>query len=389
VDTKTLKTAILNDIDFRFPQLKTLSHNLHENPETAMTEYKAAAWLKAILGENGFRVETGIYDLPTAFRAVYGKGKPGIGILAEYDALPKVGHACGHNLIATTSVAAGIASKLAVEKCGGSIIVYGTPGEEGDAGKALMAERGAFKDIDVAMICHPGGGNAVVEGALACQTLKVEFIGKAAHAAFNPESGINALEAMILSFNAVNALRQHIRPTARIHGIITHGGDAANIVPEHTSATFYVRAADDDYLDILKEKVVNCFKAGAIATGATLKHDWEGVRYAAMRNNFTMAKIFQKNMETLGIVIPLGSEEGSFGSTDVGNVSAIVPSIQPYVSIAPDEVSIHSPDFEKITGTEPALRVMLEAAKAMAFTVADLLADTKTLKAVRDEFSKK
>ena len=389
MDTAALKTALARDIDSRLPQLKKLSHNLHENPETAMTEHKAAAWLKTILEENSFKVETGIYNLPTAFRAVYGQGKPVIGILAEYDALPKVGHACGHNLIATASVAAGIASKLAVDKCGGSVIVYGTPGEEGDAGKALMAERGAFKDIDVAMICHPGGGNAVIEGALACQTLRVEFIGKAAHAAFNPESGINALEAMILSFNAINALRQHIRPTARIHGIITHGGDAANIVPEHSAATFYVRAADDDYLDILKEKVVNCFTAGAIATGATLKHSWEGVRYAAMCNNFTMAKIFQKNMEALGLVIPLGSEEGSFGSTDVGNVSAIVPSIQPYVGIAPDEVSIHSSDFEKITGTEPALRTMLEAAKAMAFTVADLLADPKTLKAVKDEFKKK
>lgn len=383
-----LKTAIGKDIDSKATKFAQLSHKLHENPETAMTEHKAATWLKAFLEENGFIVEAGIYDLPTAFRAVYGKGKPVIGFLAEYDALPKLGHACGHNLIATTSVAAGIASKLTVDEFGGTIVIYGTPGEEGDAGKALMAERGAFRDLDAAMICHPGGGNEVVLNALACQTLNVEFIGKAAHAAAEPEAGINALEALILSYNAVNALRQHIKDKARIHGIITDGGEAPNIVPAHTAATFLVRATNNDYLDILKEKVLNCFTGAAVATGATLKYKWADVCYQVMNNNITLAKLFRQNMESIGRAIPLGSVDKFAGSSDVGNVSSLVPAIQPYVSIAPDDVLIHSSEFEKMSGTKEALKVMLDAAKSMAMTAADLMADPDNLRAVRDEFAK-
>ena len=196
-----------------------------------MQERRAAVWLMEFLKENGFTVVKGISGMPTAFRAVYGKGKPVIAFLAEYDALPKLGHACGHNLIAASAVAAGVAAKLAADKFGGSIIVYGTPAEEADAGKAIMAEKGAFDGLDAVMITHPGGGNRVVINALACQTLEVEFFGRAAHAAADPEAGINALEAMILSYNAIDALRQHIKEKARIHGIITKGGDAPNVVP--------------------------------------------------------------------------------------------------------------------------------------------------------------
>jgi amidohydrolase len=388
MDIGKLKDAIAKDIESRAALLGALSQKLHDNPETAMKEVKAAGWLVQYLKDNGFKVETGICGMPTAFRAVYGKGKPAIGFLAEFDALPKVGHACGHNLIAVTSLAAGIASKLAADACGATIVVYGTPGEEGDAGKAQMEEKGAFRDIDVAMITHPGGGNQVVEGALACQTLNIEFFGKAAHAAANPDQGISALEAMILSFNAIDALRQHIRPTARVHGIITDGGEAANIVPAHTAGSFIVRAVEDAYLDILKEKVLNCFKGAAMATGATLKHEWAGVRYAAMRNNLAIARLFQNNMETLGRPMPLGDISGSVGSTDVGNVSKLAPTIQPYVGIAAEDVLIHSKEFEKVTGTAEALKIMLDAGKAMAMTAADLLADPDTLQSAREEFVK-
>jgi amidohydrolase len=353
-----------------------------------MKEVKAAGWLAQYLKDNGFKVETGICGMPTAFRAVYGKGKPAIGFLAEFDALPKVGHACGHNLIAVTSLAAGIASKLAADAYGATIVVYGTPGEEGDAGKAQMEQKDAFRDIDVAMITHPGGGNQVVEGALACQTINVEFFGKAAHAAADPDQGINALEAMILSFNAIDALRQHIRPTARVHGIITDGGEAPNIVPAHTAGSFIVRAVDDAYLDVIKEKVLNCFRGAATATGATLKYEWAGVRYSAMRNNIVMAKLFRKNMTALGRNIPLGDAAGSKGSSDVGNVSSLTPTIQPYVGIAAENVLIHSTEFEKVTGTTEALKIMLDAGKAMAMTAADLLADPDTFRSVREEFEK-
>jgi amidohydrolase len=388
MDIGILKDALSKDIDSRAAQLGALSKKLHDHPETAMKEHQAAGWLVKYLKDNGFKVESGIYEMPTAFRAVYGKGKPAIGFLAEYDALPKLGHACGHNLIAVTSLAAGIASKLLADEFGGAIVVYGTPGEEGDAGKAQMEQKGAFRDIDIAMITHPGGGNQAVQGALACQTLIVEFIGKAAHAAADPDRGINALEAMILSYNAINALRQHIRPTARVHGIITDGGEAPNIVPAHTAASFIVRSVDDAYLDVLKDKVLNCFIGAATATGAKLKYEWAGVRYSAMRNNIAMAKLFQRNMLVLGRSVPLGDTSSSMGSSDVGNVSALVPTIQPYVGIATAKTLIHSAEFEKVTGTAPALKVMLDAGKAMAMTAADLMADPAALCAVREEFQK-
>jgi amidohydrolase len=388
LDIDKLKNAIAVDVDTRTPQLKKLSQKIHDNPELAMEERRASAWLAEYLKENGFTVKTGICGLPTAFRGRYGRGKPVIAFLAEYDALPQIGHACGHNLIATSAVAAGVAARLAVDKCGGSVIVFGTPGEEVYAGKAIMAEKGAFDDVDVAMITHPGGGNRVVSNALACQTLDVEFIGKSAHAAAEPESGINALEAMILSYNAIDALRQHIKEKARIHGIITDGGEAPNIVPAHTAATFLVRATDDEYLDILKEKVLNCFAGAATATGAELKYRWADVRYAAMRNNMALARLFRKNMQALGHAIPLGDNTKWSGSTDVGNVSQLMPTIQPMVAIAPGDVLAHSPRFAEKAATEDALKRLLDAAKAMAMTAADLLADRDTLADVRGEFLK-
>ncbi|MFA5308581.1 MAG: M20 family metallopeptidase [Dehalococcoidales bacterium] len=388
MNTAELKAGIARDIDARATQLSELSRNIHDTPETAMKERQACGWLTEYLQANGFTVETGICKLSTAFRGSYGRGTPAIAFLAEYDALPKLGHACGHNLIATSAIAAGVGAKRVVDELGGSIIVYGTPGEEGDAGKAIMAERGAFKDLDAAMITHPGGGHQVLLGALACQTLEVEFIGKAAHAAADPEAGVNALEAMILSFNAVNALRQHMRRTARVHGIITDGGDAANIVPAHTAATFLVRAVDDEYLDILREKVLNCFAGAAAATGAELKYRWAGVRYAAMRNNMTLARLFKNNMESLGQPIPLGDTAESTGSSDVGNVSNLTPTIQPMVAIAPADISLHTPRFAEIAATPEAFATMLGAAKAMAMTAADLLADPEALAAARVELQK-
>jgi amidohydrolase len=388
LDIGKLKAAIAGEIDARSPQLGELSRKIHAHPETAMKERRASAWLVAFLKENGFAVEVGICKLPTAFQGKYGRGKPVIAFLAEYDALPKLGHACGHNLIATSAVAAGVATQKAVDELGGTVMVYGTPGEEADAGKAIMADRGAFKGLDAVMIAHPGGGNHVVLNALACQTLEVKFVGRAAHAAADPEAGINALEAMILSFNAIDALRQHIKEKARIHGIITDGGEAPNIVPAHSAATFLVRAEDDAYLDILKEKVISCFVGAAAATGAELKYKWADVRYAVMRNNMALARLFRKNMQSLGRPIPLGDADKWSGSSDVGNVSRLAPTIQPMVGIAPDDVLIHSPEFAGAAATKEALRCLLDAAKAMAMTAVDLLADSETLESVRAEFQK-
>jgi amidohydrolase len=388
LDIARLKAAIVKEIDSFSPQLGDLSRKIHDNPEIAMQERRACVWLVEFLKANGFTVAKGVAGMPTAFKAIYGKGKPVIAFLAEYDALPKIGHACGHNLIATSAVAAGIATKLAVDEYGGGIMVFGTPAEEVDAGKAIMAEKGVFDGLDAVMITHPGSSSHIITSALACQTLEVEFFGKAAHAAADPELGINALEAMILSFNAIDALRQHIKEKARIHGIITDGGQAANVVPAHTAGIFLVRAADDAYLDVLKEKVLRCFIAASTATGAELKYRWADVRYAPMLNNMTLARLFRQNVQSLGHPIPLGDTEKWSGSTDVGNVSWLAPTIQPMVSIAPPDVFIHTPQFEKVAATDKALHIILDAAKAMAMTAADLLGNPEMLAAVRAEFEK-
>jgi len=383
-----LKAAIIKEVESRRQQLRELSLNIHDNPELGFKEVKAAGWLTDYLKENGFSVEKGICDLPTAFRASYGKGKPAIALLAEYDALPELGHACGHNIIATCAVGGAVAARIAVDRFGGSVQVLGTPAEEIHGGKVLMIERGAFKDIDMAMIVHPDVYDTATIKALACQTLNVEFFGKAAHAAASPEEGINALEAMLLSFAGINSLRQHIKSTARIHGIITDGGKAANVVPAHSAGNFIVRAMEDDYLGELKQKVLNCFIGAATTSGAQLKYKWGELRYASMLNNMTLAELFKKNMESLGRTIELIPSHSSFGSTDMGNVSHVVPGIHPAVAIAKPAIALHSPEFAEAAASEAGLHGLLDSAKSLALTVTDLLANPEMVSKVKEEFQK-
>jgi len=386
VDIKQLKASVTGEVDARRQQLKELSLKIHSNPELGFNEVKASAWLTHYLEENGFAVEQGICELPTAFRASYGQGKPVIAIMAEYDALPELGHACGHNLIATCAVGAGAASKPAIDRFGGSVRVIGTPAEELYGGKAIMAERGAFDNLDIAMIVHPAVCDLATTQTLACQALEIEFFGKPAHAAGGPEMGINALEAMIQSFTAINSLRQHIKDKARIHGIITDGGDAANIVPAHSAGSFLVRAEDYAYLEELKQKVINCFTGAATATGAHLEYKWAGIRYAAMRNNLTLAQLFKQNLESLGRMVKLSEPDESFGSTDMGNVSQLVPSIHAMVAIAPREVVAHSPQFASAAASEAGFRGLVDASKALAMTVVDLVANPEVVTQIQDEF---
>jgi len=249
-----------------------------------------------------------------------------------------------------------------------------------------MAERAAFDDIDIAMMVHPGISDTAATQALACQTLEVEFFGKEAHAAAEPEAGINALEAMLLSFAAINSLRQHIKDRARIHGIITDGGQAANIVPAHSAGDFIVRAEEDTYLDDLKERVADCFTGAAIATGARLELKWGDTRYSPMFNNLTLAGLFSQNMQSLQRNMKLEGEGARFGSTDMGNVSQIVPSIHPFVAIAQPEVLLHSPEFAAAAVSDAGMQGMLDAAKAMAMTIVDLLASPETVARIKEEF---
>ena len=385
-EMEKLKTSVREAVEAHRSQLSELSAKIHSNPELGLQEVKAASWLTQYLEENGFSVERGISELTTAFKASYGNGKPAIAILAEYDALPDLGHACGHNLIATAAVGAGVASKPAIDQLGGSILVIGTPAEELYGGKVIMAGRGAFDNLDIAMMVHPETHDAATTQALACQTLEVEFFGKAAHAAASPEAGINALEAMLQSFTAINSLRQHIKSTARIHGIITDGGKAANIVPDHSAGIFIVRAEDDTYLDELKQKVLDCFAGAATASGARLKYKWGKIRYASLRNNLTLAQLFKQNMESLGRQVELHDPSKAFGSTDMGNMSQLVPSIHASVAIAPREVAVHSPQFAEAAASETGMRGLLDAAKALAMTVVDLVASPEIVIKVKEEF---
>ncbi len=386
MDINELKASIVGIVDIHRESLSELSLKLHANPELAFQEVRAVTWLTQYLEENGFSIERGVCELPTAFVSRYGQGKPAIALLAEYDALPELGHACGHNIIAASAIGAAVASKPAIDQFGGSILVIGTPGEELYGGKIVMADRGAFENLDVAMIVHPGTIDTATIKALTCQTLDVEFFGRAAHAAARPEEGINALEAMLQSFTAINSLRQHIRSTARIHGIITDGGEAANIVPAHSAGNFIVRAMDNDYLDEIKEKVLDCFIGAATATGARLQYKWGDVRYSPMRNNLPLAQLFVQNMKSLGRSVALSDLEHAFGSTDMGNVSQLVPSIHPFVAIAEKEILIHSPEFASAAASERGTEGMLDAAKAIAMTVVDLVANSETLDKVKEEF---
>ena len=381
-----LKNSIISGVDRQSQQLSELSLKIHNNPELGFRETQAAAWLTGYLEENGFRLERGICQLATAFRASYGEGRPTVAILAEYDALPKVGHACGHNIIAGAAVGAAVAARPAIDNFGGSVCVIGTPAEEIYGGKVIIANRGGFDNIDVAMMVHPGVRNLATTQALAARQLDVEFFGRAAHAAARPEMGINALDSMILSFTAINSLRQHIKDGARIHGVITDGGEAANIVPAHSAATFIVRARDNAYLEELRPKVVDCFTGAAVATGARLEHRWDDVSYASLKNNLALARLFTQNMESLGRKMQLTDPDHAFGSTDMGNVSHLLPSIHPFVAIAPVEVLAHSPEFAAAAASNAGRKGMLDAAKALAMTVADLLASPELLGKVREEF---
>ncbi len=373
MDIEELKSKVKHSIDSQRQQLIQLSLNIHDNPELGFKEEKASAWLTSYLEDNGFHVERGIAGLPTAFRAIYGKGSPRIAVLAEYDALPKIGHACGHNIIGVAAVGAGVASKHIIDQLGGSVVVLGTPGEEGLGGKIDMVRGGAFKEVDAAMIVHPNTRNIPSEEALAASTLEVEFFGRPAHAAGQPHKGINALDALILAFTSINSLRQHIRGDARIHGIVTDGGEAPNIVPAHSAAVFLVRALDDDYLAELKERVVNCFTGASLATGARLEYRWRDRTYAPMKNNMTLAGLFRQNLDSLGLEVDAFDPRFGLGSTDMGNVSQVVPSIHPTIAIAPREVLVHTPEFAAATVSEAGQQGLLDAAKAMSMTVADIL----------------
>ncbi len=365
-------------------ELEELCLKIHSSPEAGLDEHKASSWLCNFLKQNGFAVKHGIGELPTAFTACYGKGKPRIALLAEYDALPELGHACGHNIIGVAAAGAAIASTAAVDCYGGTVMVIGSPSEEFHSGKELLIREGIFEEVDAALMVHPGDRNITAIRTLACITLNVEFNGRQAHASANPEEGVNALDAMLLSFNAINSLRQHILDSARIHGIITNGGQAPNIVPGYSAGMFMARARDTGYLETLKAKMIDCFKGAALSTGATLKYRWADAYCKPMKNNPTLSTLFRENMSSTGRF--MDADIKNFASTDMGNVSQIIPAIHPIIAIAPEGTSLHTADFSKAAASGQGIKGMLDGAAAMAFTVADILGNADIFKRIIDDF---
>ncbi len=384
-----LKAAARAAVDGAARDLVAVSRYLHANPEVAFEEHKAAAHLADYLERQGFRVERGIGGLPTAFRATCGApaaAAPGIAFLAEYDALPGLGHACGHNLIATGALGAALGARALPDRVPGRIVVVGCPAEERGGGKIALTRAGVFEGFAATMIVHPSNRTEIVKLALGMRPLRVEFFGRAAHAAATPHEGVNALDAVLTAFNAINALRQQIRSDARIHGIITHGGEAPNIIPAYAAARFMVRALDQEYLEDLSRRVVACFEGAAAATGCRVKVEPEGGDYQAFLPNRALAGLFRRNLEALGVAVEQGPEAADLGSTDVGNVSWAAPTIQPTIAICGPEASCHMPAFAEAAVSEAGHAGMLAGARAMAMTAAEVLADQDTREIIRAEF---
>lgn len=370
------------------PELKTLSDFIYDHPELGHQEYKSSAAHVSLLEKHGFTVETPYVGFNTAFRATFDSGKPGptIAYLSEYDALPSIGHGCGHNMLGTVDTGAGIALSKVISETGGRVIVLGTPAEETSGTKVDMANAGVFDDIDVAMCTHPSDANTVSGTSMAIHPIAFEFFGKPAHAAEAPEEGINALDAMLNLFNNINTLRQEMRPSARVHGIITHGGDAANIIPEYTRAEFYVRALDTEYMNVLSEKIINCANAAAIASGCTMKHnDFENI-YKDMVTNEQLSATYNANAAAVGIEM-VAEKEGGNGSLDMGDVSHVVPSIHAYYSITNGKRVIgHTPEFRDATKTPFAYDMMEKVVESLARTGVDVLTNPELLDAIQAEF---
>jgi amidohydrolase len=389
VDPASLKAAVCEAVDVRRDELIGISHAIHVRPELAFEEHEAARLLVAALRAAGIEVRAGVHGLETAFSAEIGPpSAPCVALLAEYDALPGIGHACGHNLIATAAVGAALALASLGPRLPGRVRVLGTPAEEHGCGKELLARRGAFEGVDAALMVHPAGVNLVTMPCIAMAELEVVFRGHSAHAAAMPERGVNALDAMMLAYQGIAALRQHIRPSERIHGIVTDGGQAPNVVPERSAGRFYVRAADFDDLAPLKARVEACFRAGALATGCELECRWGEADYRDIFENEPLAAAFRRNAEALGRdFFPIEKlPSGLQGSTDLGNVSYRLPAIHPMLAAAPPHVTIHNPEFAKWAGSELGDAAALDGAKALAMTALDFLGDAGLRERVRRAF---
>jgi amidohydrolase len=372
MDTEVLKAQVCAEVDRRATMLIDASHEIHAHPELNYEEHFAHDLLTSILASEGIDHERSAYGLETAFVGRAGSGGALVGVLCEYDALPEIGHACGHNIIATAGLGAGLALAAVAGEAGGRVRILGTPAEEGGGGKIVMAERGALDGIDVAMMVHPAGADLLAMSTIANQELAVEYTGEAAHAAASPWKGRNALDAAVLGYINVAALRQHILPNERVHGIFTKAGDKPNIVPREAAAAWYVRSPTVKQLQPLKARVLRCLEAGAAASGCEMQHHWATHTYSEMIDCWPLVRAYVANSERVGRTVLDPSASPVVGSTDMGNVSYLVPSIHPMIAVGPRHVSIHTPEFARYARGDDGDKAVLDGAKAMAMTAIDV-----------------
>ena len=390
MSAEALKREVCATIDAMGPELIDVSHAIHAKPELAFHEFEAAKLLTSKLEAADLPVRRGAFGLPTAYASSFGpENTPEVAILSEYDALPGIGHSCGHNIIATTGLGASLALAKLGAKLPGRIRYLGTPAEERGGGKELMAQEGAFDHVDAAMMVHPAGIDLITMPCICVAEVIATYHGRSAHASAIPHAGLNALDALVTAYQSIAQLRQHIKSTERLHGIITKGGSAPNIVPDITEGVFYVRAANAIDLAELKSRVQACFEAGALATGCTADIKWGKVNFLDLKTSMPIAHSYEANMRSIGRdFFPLDKlPSGSAGSTDMGNVSHRVPSIHPMISCAPPNVVIHNPEFARWAGGETGDKACLDGAKALAMTAIDFLTNPDLRQSARQEFN--
>ena len=384
-----LRSAVSDAVRRSGDDLVGLSHDIHDHPELGYEEHHAVEAVAQLLRTHGHDVETGAYGVPTALRARAGEGRPRVAILAEYDALPGIGHACGHNVICSTAVGAFLAAAEVIGDLDGSVELIGTPAEEGGGGKELIAQAGGFDEIDATVMLHPSSFEAAEHPWIGVRTVDVTYTGVPAHASAMPFMGRNALDAAVNAYTAMAQLRQHMLPTDRVHGIITDGGQKPNIVPERAALTFYLRSAKPETLAILTQRAEEIFAAAAAMTGTTVELGWDPTPvYLPVRNNHPLAARWAVNVADSGRrALPNGIiPEALTGSTDLGNVSVRVPAIHPTLAIAPPGVTIHSPEFTGHARSAAADQGVVDGAIGLALTAVDYLADAELRADVTAEF---
>lgn len=383
-----LKKTACDRIDAVASALVEVSHEIHAHPEQNFEEHFAAELITRTANQLDLSVELGTYGCETSFSADTGAG-PTVCIMSEYDALPEIGHGCGHNVIAAAGLGAAIGLSFVAQASGGRLRYLGTPAEEGGGGKITMAQHGALDGVDIAMMVHSADADLTTIDAIALQQLLIEYTGEESHAAAAPHKGRNALDAAVLGYMAVGMLRQHILPTERVHGVFRRGGDKPNIVPNDAATEWYVRSDTIDSLNDLKPRVLAALQSGAHACGCSSSHTWVGTPYADMVTNSALAASYVSNAFALGRTVgdPRTTGHRVVGSTDMGNISHLVPSIHPMIASAPMGTSIHTKDFARHSVSTMADKAVLDGAKAMAMTAIDFWTSPERQASIAKEFA--